>query len=229
MNKIVQRVLYWFFPRRCALCGDVVAIGDDLCDLCRTNPRIGSAPCDKCGKDKSRCECKNAHNTPDYERIVAPFYYEGNVIKAVHRFKFSSRPELATGMGDEMAKTVIREYGGIKFDYITYVPMSEKRQKRRGYNQSLELARRISGKIGVPLLDVFYKAYENPPQRNQSARMRRANIFGAFDVYDGLNIEGKTFLIVDDVKTTGSTLSECAAVLDSYGAKKCFCVSFAIR
>lgn len=81
----------------------------------------------------------------------------------------------------------------------------------------------------MPLLDVFYKAYENPPQRNQSARMRRANIFGAFDVYDGLNIEGKTFLIVDDVKTTGSTLSECAAVLDSYGAKKCFCVSFAIR
>lgn len=146
MNKIVQRVLYWFFPRRCVLCGDVVAIDDDLCDLCRVNPRIGSAPCDKCGKDKSRCDCKNAHNTPDYERIVAPFYYEGNVIKAVHRFKFSSRPELAKGMGDEMAKTVIREYGGIKFDYITYVPMSEKRQKRRGYNQSLELARRISEK-----------------------------------------------------------------------------------
>ena len=92
MNKIVQRVLYWFFPRRCVLCGDVVAIDDDLCDLCRNNPRIGSSPCDKCGKDKSRCECKNAHNTPDYERIVAPFYYEGNVIKAVHRFKFSSRP-----------------------------------------------------------------------------------------------------------------------------------------
>lgn len=58
MNKIVQRVLYWFFPRRCVLCGDVVAIGDDLCDLCRSNPRIGSSPCDKCGKDKSRCECK---------------------------------------------------------------------------------------------------------------------------------------------------------------------------
>ena len=51
MNKIVQRVLYWFFPRRCVLCGDVVAIDDDLCDLCRVNPRIGSAPCDKCGKD----------------------------------------------------------------------------------------------------------------------------------------------------------------------------------
>lgn len=229
MNKIAQRVLYWFFPRRCVLCGDVVAIDDDLCDLCRNNPRIGSAPCDKCGKDKNRCDCKNALNTPDYERIVAPYYYEGNVIKAVHRFKFSSRPELAKGMGDEMAKTVIREYGEIKFDYITYVPMSEKRQKRRGYNQSLELARRISDKIGVPLFDVFYKAYENPPQRNQSARMRRANIFGAFDVYDGLNVEGKTFLIVDDVKTTGSTLSECAAVLESYGAKKCFCVSFAIR
>lgn len=229
MNKTVKRVLHWFFPRRCALCGDVVALDDNLCDDCRRNIRIGSVPCDKCGKDKNRCDCKNKHDTPDYARIVAPFYYEGNVVKAVHRFKFSSRVELARGMGSEMAKTVLREYDGINFDYVTFVPMSKKREKRRGYNQSLELAKCISDKIGVPLLDVFYKAYENPPQRNQSARMRRANIFGAFDVYDNLSLEGKTFLIVDDVKTTGSTLSECAAVLDSYGAKDCYCVSFAIR
>lgn len=229
MNSLCKRVLYWFFPRRCALCGEVVEINNRLCDDCMKNPKIADKPCYKCGKDKSRCDCKNSHHTPEYERIVAPFYYEGNVIKAVHRFKFSSRRELCNGMSDEMVKVILNEYKDVRFDYVTYVPMSKKREKKRGYNQSLLLAKCISEKIGVPLLDTFYKAYENPPQRNQTARMRRANIFGAFDVHEDLDVADKTFLIVDDVKTTGSTLSECAAVLDSYGAYKSYCISFAIR
>lgn len=229
MNKIVERVLHWFFPKRCALCGDVIGLDENLCPECMKNSRIIPPLCDKCGRDKKRCECDKAHDTPDYAKTVAPFYYEGNAVKAVHRFKFSNRAELAEGMSREMVGTVLREYDNIKFDYVVYIPMSKKREKRRGYNQSLLLARCISEKIGVPVLDAFYKAYENPPQRNQTARMRRANIFGAFDVYDDLNVKDKTFLIVDDVKTTGSTLSECAAVLKSYGAKECCCVSFAIR
>ena len=118
-------MLYWFFPRRCVLCGDVVAIDDDLCDLCRVNPRIGSAPCDKCGKDKSRCECKNAHNTPDYERIVAPFYYEGNIIKAGFASTAALPEDVRNGMvlGSHVRLILFLKRGkdGMKHNYVAEV------------------------------------------------------------------------------------------------------------
>ena len=137
--------------------------------------------------------------------------------------------ENANGMADEMAKTIKKQYNHINFDAITYVPLSKSRERARGYNQSKLIAEKLSKTLNVPLEDTFYKAYENPPQRNQSARQRRATVFGAFDVNENINPVGKTYLIVDDVKTTGATLSECAAVLDSYGATATYATVFAIR
>ena len=229
MNKNFKRLLYCFFPRRCEICGDVCQLDSSLCEKCRNVSRIGKKPCYKCGKDKDKCDCKNHHHSPEYERVVAPFYYEGNISKAIHRLKFSNRPELAVRMSKEMIEVIKREYDDIKFDCITFVPLSAKRENARHYNQSYLLAKEISQALDIPLEFTFYKAYENPPQRNQSARKRRANVFGAFDVNDNIDPTGKTYLIVDDVKTTGSTFDECAAVLDSYSAKESYAVCIAIR
>lgn len=229
MKEYIKKLLYCFFPRRCELCGDVCDINCALCDRCNSLVRISEDTCDKCGKDKDICDCKNSHHKPEYEKIVAPFYYEGSIIKAIHRLKFSDRPELCTRMASEMIDIIKIKYKDVHFDCVTFVPLSKKREKSRHYNQSYILAKYISDELNIPLELTFYKAYENPPQRNQSARKRRANVFGAFDVNENVDPTGKTYLIVDDVKTTGSTLSECAAVLDSYSAKASYAVCVAIR
>lgn len=227
--SLFEKIIYSFFPKRCPICGDVIELMQERCHYCASAKRIEGELCDKCGKDKPNCSCKLSHHTPEYERIVAPYYFDRNIVKAVHRLKFYRYSELANGMADEIIKVIKREYNHINFDAVTYIPMSKKREKARGYNQSRLLAKNVANALDVPLEDIFYKAYENPPQRKQSARQRKANVFGAFDVNESINPQDKTYLVIDDVKTTGATLSECAAVLDSYGAAATYVAVFAIR
>lgn len=229
IEDLIKKLLWCVFTRHCDLCGEVVPLKQSRCDDCLENPKIDGERCISCGSKKTDCNCKNSHHKPEYEEIVAPFYYDGNVVKAVHRLKFSGFSELAEGMANEMALCIKSAYNHINFDAITYIPLSRKREKARGYNQSKLIAVCLSKLLDVPLEDTFYKAYENPPQRNQTARQRRANVFGAFDINENINPHNKTYLVVDDVKTTGATLSECAAVLDSYGATAVYAAAFAVR
>lgn len=229
MNEIINKLLYCIFPRRCVFCGEVVAIDDELCEGCLQNKRITGERCKKCGREKTKCTCKYSRKSPQYKGITAPFYFDGNVINAVHRLKFQKYTELCEGMAREMAKCIEKDFEHINFDAITYVPMSKKRQRARGYNQSLLLAQQLSYLLNIELEHTLYREFERGPQRGKTAKKRAADIFGAFDINEGISPNGKTYLIVDDVKTTGSTLSECAAVLDCYGANESFAVAFAIR
>lgn len=230
MIKDLFKTFSWFvFNRRCDICGEVVPLGQGRCDDCLNAPKIKGKICKTCGAIKHDCRCKDSHHKPQYEEFVAPFYYDGNIKKAVRRLKFAGYSELSKGMADEIAKTIKREFKHINFDAITYVPLSRKREKARGYNQAKLIAEELSKILDIPLEDTFYKAYENLSQRNQSARQRRANVFGAFDVNENIDPVNKTYLVVDDVKTTGATLSECAAVLDCYGATATYATAFAMR
>lgn len=229
LKDLFKTLLWCVFTRRCDLCGDVVPLKQSRCDECLEAERIKGEICTSCGISKDNCVCKNSHHKPEYEEVCAPFYYDGNMVKAMHRLKFQGYAENANGMADEMAITIKKQYNHINFDAVTYVPLSKNRERARGYNQSKLIAEKLAKALDVPLEETFYKAYENPPQRNQSARQRRANVFGAFDINENIDPAGKTYLIVDDVKTTGATLSECAAVLDSYGATATYATVFAIR
>lgn len=228
-SSLKNKILYCFFPRRCALCGEVVELDSRLCEKCKCAPRILGEKCDKCGKEKSKCSCKYSSKTPQYKKITAPFYFDGNVITAVHRLKFQHYSELVDEMAREMAVCVKEDFRNINFDAVTYVPMTKKRAKARGYNQSELLAERLSELLNIELEHTFYKEFERGPQRGKSAKKRAADIFGAFDINEGISPKGKTYLVVDDVKTTGSTLNECAAVLDCYGACEVFAVTLSIR
>lgn len=228
INKAFKNLSYAVFPRRCDICGEVTFVLSARCDNCLKLKRITGKLCNKCGKPKSLCDCKR-FNAPDYDGIVAPFYYEDNVKNAVHRFKFGKREELSLGMSNEMLRAIKQHYGDIKFDEITYVPISEKRQAKRGYNQSRLLAEHISKRLNIPVSNALVKVRDITSQRNSTAFERRANVFATIDVAENSLVEGKTFLLVDDVKTTGSTISECAAVLKTYGAQAVYAVTLAIR
>lgn len=229
MNQLRNIIKYAVIPRRCEVCGAVVSIDESVCQSCRENNIISGDICLKCGRVKEKCNCDKSHHKNEYSSVVAPFEYGDNVVRAVHRLKFYGRSELAYSMANQISKTVIDRYDNIHFDYVTCVPMTKRRTIRRGYNQSELLAKGVAMNIGVPFKPLVRKIFDNPPQRTLSARYRRGNVFGVYDIRDDADIDGKTILLIDDVKTTGATLNACSYVLKIYGASAVYAAAFAIR
>lgn len=224
--KPFEKALYWFFPRRCAICGRVVALDKELCDNCRNLDHIERPRCLLCGRAKSDCVCKG--HKSEYDGITAPFYYRDNVVTAIHNFKFHEQPFLARKMGEEMARDVLESFSDISFDVVTSVPLSRKRKSERGYNQAELLGRSVASFIGVPYEELLRKVVNNKVQHKENARIRKINVYGVYDLVSGADVAEKTILLVDDVKTTGSTINECAKMLKMYGAKKVIVTTFAI-
>lgn len=100
----------------------------------------------------------------------------------------------------------------------------------RGYNQAELLAKEISKKVGVEYLPTLKKIRHNTAQSTiKDSKQRAANVIGAYRVVDAEKVKGKYILLVDDVVTTGSTVSECARILKKSGAKAVYCLTLARR
>lgn len=214
------------FTKRCEFCGDVIYYGDMQCEICEKLPLNNPPYCEYCGVNKTHCNCEK--KKAEYKRITAPYFYVDNVVKAVHRFKDSDMPFLAKRFGRDIAKQIEKEYCDIVFDAITFVPVTARTLRNREYNQSKLLAQEISQIMNIELYDVLKKVEETKPQKSLTARERKVNVYGVFDVKDSESIKDKTFLLIDDVKTTGSTLSECAKMLKIYGAKAVYATTLAV-
>lgn len=227
--NIIDRILSWIFPKRCEICGEVIDLDETRCDTCKLAIRIAKERCYDCGVEKAFCECKKTKHKNQYKKIIAPFYYDACLTTALHRYKFGNRPELAVAMAREMIECIKSEFKDISFDAITFVPITDKRKHARGYNQSELLAKYISNELDIPLECSLKRVLKDNPLRSKSAKQRKADIFGAFDINGDVDVNDKTYLLIDDVKTTGSTLNECAATLDIYGAKEIYCATFAIK
>ena len=228
MKQAIKNLSYAVFPKRCGLCGDVIAFDEELCEECFKLERITGTLCNKCGKPKENCTCDRKTKAPEYKRFIAPYYYEGSVRAGANRFKDYGYPELAIKMGEELFRQIDEQYKGIAFDCITFVPMTKEKQKKRGYNQSELLAKEVAKHMNLPCMQLIAKIKTTPPQKTGSARKRRINLRGSFDLADGVWVENKTILLIDDIKTTGSTLNECAYVLNAYGAKAVYAAAFCL-
>ncbi len=228
-ENISEYFLSLFFPNRCKFCDVVTQVFDDVCDTCKnTLPWIDGDICEFCGALKSDCACKGNHGN-FYEGIVAPLYYSDSVRNCIHRYKFRDEKQSFRCLADLMTETCKERYGNIDFDYITYIPLRKSREKKRGYNQSRLLAKRISENLNIPLADdLLIKIYDTKIQHGCSALERRGNLVGVFDVNISYDVHGKTVLIVDDVKTTGATLSECGKMLYLNDAEHVYCLTAAL-
>lgn len=131
----------------------------------------------------------------------------------IHSLKYGSHlPVAAT-----LAELLLGEIATAKPDCLIPMPLGAARLKERGFNQALEIARRIASKTGIALVpDGCRRVRETPPQTSLPWKERAKNIRGAFAC--GLDLQGKRIAIVDDVMTTGATLNELAKVLRSQGA-----------
>lgn len=226
-KELSEKVSYIFFPKRCKYCGRVIVPKDDLCEDCKTAlPIINEPVCRYCGCSKEDCSCNKKKNY--YSEIVAPFYYEGAIKSAVNRMKFKSNALICKTMADDMYKVFLREYKDIDFDFICFVPFSPSNIKSKEFNQSEVIAKLLSEKTGIGVTDALCCLFDIKSQHFLKGDGRRGNVVGAYDIKQNFSVEGKTVLLVDDIKTTGSTLDECAKMLRIYGAEKVYAITFAI-
>jgi ComF family protein len=142
-------------------------------------------------------------------------FYEGSLRKLIHLYKYAGVHTLARPLGNYLLAALPRQE---RMDVIVPVPMHWRRKWSRGFNQSELLAREVSRRTGVPLAPALRRAKTTPPQAGLSDHERRRNVTGAFRSTQAL--EGRHVLLVDDVMTTGATVSACAAVLKRCGAAR---------
>jgi ComF family protein len=206
-------VLDLLFPPRCVFCTRLLKSGElGLCDRCqRELPWIEGLAAEQKFEFVSCC--------------VSPLWYQEEVRKSIHRYKFSDRSGYARTYGRLVAQCVADHLAG-RYDLITWAPLSPKSLKRRGYDQAMLLARSAALELDQAAVETLRKMRNTEAQSSlKGDAERRANVLGAYQAVDPVLVEGKRVLLVDDVVTTGSTLSECARVLRECGAADVVCAT----
>lgn len=223
-RKIAKSIVSAYFPNTCISCGEIIPEDEDLCEYCfeminRCDPL---KRCLKCGLNKKNCECDK--KVFYFEALVAPFYNNGVAKDAMYRYKFRKRESNADYFAKQMSICVENEYRDIHFDGITYVPLSKRKRLLRGFDQCEVLARKMSEILGIKFLpNALGCKYKRTSQHEMSIADREKHVKGMYS-YKYSNY-GRTILLIDDIKTTGATLNECARQLLISGADRVYCVT----
>ena len=210
-----DKLLDVFFPGYCLGCGRE---GDYLCPRCRIGLPFQEPPyCPSCGKSLDHHpDCDQL--SPELRELRSVFRFEGVIKKAVHQLKYNNLRDIAPTLAGFM--TDFLKSNSIPGDVLVPVPLHKSRLKERGYNQSQLLAISIHKATGLPVfLDALRKTKATPPQADSmSVEERRLAVVGAFGCYN--NFTGRRVILIDDVATSGATLSACATALAAAGAKE---------
>ena len=213
MKAFWDGILRLLYPPKCVFCHRLLEDGE---------PPV----CLRCEKLLPRTTNQGRQHFPYVTVCVAPLYYEDLARESLRRFKFANRREYAWTYGP-MVAACIRE-AELNFDCLSWVPLSRKRLRKRGYDQCELLARAVGQELGHAPEPLLRKKRHTPPQsQTGSAEKRRANILDAYEVKMPGSVQGKRILLLDDIVTTGSTLSECARTLRLAGAKEVLCAAVA--
>jgi competence protein ComFC len=222
MSKALK-ALSWAFSLPCPLCGGEPLDGEPnmLCGECLAKIRVAHPPlCPGCGGELSGIlalcpDCLKSPKRP-WSGAVAAMKMEGAAEELVYKFKYRGRPDLARPIGALLAKAL--EGAGLKADMIVPTPLHWTRLLTRGYNQAELLAEVVSAKTGVPMVKALRRSRRTGQQARLNRKQRFENLKGAFYVPDSTPCEKRSILLVDDVMTTGSTLSAAAEALLAAGA-----------
>lgn len=213
---MISELLDLLFPPKCPFCEKILEKGQVLL-------------CPDCQRDLPWTQGTQGERKLEFADLcTAPLWYRDKVRASHHRYKFSGVRAYVKPYAILMAQCVTDHLQG-RFDVITWVPLSRNRLRRRGYDQSRLLAQRLAQEVGVPCECLLKKVRNTVAQSGLNEESeRRANVLGAYTMLAGANAVGRRVLLVDDVVTTGATLSECARVLCTAGATEVVCVTMAM-
>jgi len=205
------------FPARCVLCG--VPAPQGWCDPCREAlPGLRAARCPVCAEELASAELcgRCVRRPPAYSRVQAAASYAFPLDALIQRMKYAPDLSLVSPLA---ALLVERVRGQPRPDVVIGMPLSAQRLRERGFNQANEIARRMARALRLPYMsDACRRERHATPQAALPLEQRAANVRGAFSV--GREVSGRTVAVIDDVLTTGASLSELARVLRRAGARE---------
>ena len=211
---VLSGLLDLLYPPRCVFCRKLLKKGE-------------RSICEKCGDELPYTVNGGGQRGDFFSVCVAPLYYEGMVRESILRYKFNEADYYAQAYGALVAECIRDNLHG-RYDLISWVPISRKRHKERGYDQAMLLAVSAARELDDAAVSTLEKYRDVAKQSGMgSAEKRRANISGAYRAVDPGLIEGRRVLLIDYIVTTGSTLSECARILLQSGAREVVCAAIA--
>ena len=214
MKKFLNRCLDLFYPPKCVFCDALLQEDEEY--FCRS-----------CGEKVPMAEGEHlCRHGAYYDRCVAPLYYEGMVRESFLDYKFHEKTWRAATYAAFLEPYVRKEFPDV--DIVTWVPLSRRSQKDRGFDQAELLAKELAKRLERPCEGLLVKVRDTQQQsRLTLPEDRRANVLGAYDLKKSAVIRGRKILVVDDVITTGSTIDECCRVLATAGAAELHCTALA--
>lgn len=224
LSNLVRSALDFVFPIHCAGCGRE---GGVICGQCVDGLERLTAPyCRVCADPGVNGICRwCGQSPPGFDSLRSPFRFEGPVRDAIHRLKYKGERASAGLLAGLMAEYL--KGSPVPADALVPTPLHPLRLRSRGYNQSALLAREIGKRLNLSVREDLLIRVRNPrPQvEAQSQQERRDNVADNFACQT--DAAGLTLLLIDDVATTGSTLSECATALKAAGAARVHALTLA--
>lgn len=206
------------FPRTCCLCkASLFEFEDQLCKSCI-----------------SKLPVTNYHLRPQNNDLVIKitgltkpgsvisflrFTKKGDSQHLLHLLKYKNKPEIGVELGRIYGNLLKTNGFSEKWDQITPVPLHPLKLKRRGYNQSEQFAKGLGDALGIPVIHSLQRVLFTETQTKKTRMQRLENVAEVFAIRESLYVRDKTVLLVDDVMTTGATLTTCANVLFQHAAK----------
>ena len=218
MRKLISKIISFVFPAKCIFCGKFI---DEtplyMCRECITKIKFNKKYCHFCGEPLDTVfgsplciDCKTLKKP--YQRVFTPLIYEGATRTSIISFKYKNKISYAKTFA-VLIFTEIKKSGYIP-DAITFVPIHFFREFRRGYNQTEILAKELSSLFSVPCIKLLKKKHFTKKLAGLSASERRKTVKGSFcAIKSNENFEYNNILLIDDVITTSSTITECCRIL----------------
>lgn len=218
MNSCLQ-IVQSLIAQPCVLCAARVTAGL-LCPGCHADlPQLPDARCPQCALPSPGGLICGAclKKPPAFEHTEAVYRYAFPLDALIHQFKYAGAQALAdlfaTALGEHLSN---RSPGRPLPDLIVPMPLHPARLRERGYNQALEIARRLGQRLNLPTQLACTRQRDTPPQAGLDLKARKRNLRGAFTCNE--NLAGKRIALLDDVMTSGSSLDELARIARSTGA-----------
>lgn len=202
------------------LCDELISPECYFCDNCVGKVSIISDEiCTCCGLALKKCRCKNFIYY--FDGIISPFYNKTTAKECFYQFKFHKNRRNGNYFAQKMAEWVERHYKNIPFDSIAYVCKSK---NGNSFNQTRYLAKRVSELLHIPIYNCITNTDKKRQiQHNTRMNSRFENVRDAYKLTK--SVKNRKILLIDDIKTTGATISECARILKLNGASCVYCVT----
>ncbi len=231
--RVERLILDLLFPRRCPLCG---RISNGFCPACaRKIPYVRQPYCFRCGRplsdaDRQYCHACQAH-MPNFAQGRGLYRYADPVRASLYQVKNHNKREYLEYFAKDLAMRLGGQVRRWQVDALVPIPMHWQARRRRGYNQAEILASHLGKHWGLPVCPALQKVRKTAAQKEMDHRARFANVRGAFapaPKFQSGQLAGRRVLLVDDIYTTGSTISEAARVLLGMGAQAVYFVTLCI-